>query len=165
MHCPSCQSENDDAAEACFTCGFLFVSVVRRGAVLASRYEILRPLGRGGMGAVYEAHDRVLDETVALKVLRPDIARSEELTLRFRSEIKLARRVRHPNVCAIHEYGEDGALRFISMELVDGVDLKRVLRGRGALPPAEAIDVGIQAARGLAAIHAAGIVQDLKTPT
>ena len=165
MNCPSCQGENDDAAEACFTCGFLFVSVVRRGAVLASRYEILRPLGRGGMGAVYEALDRVLDETVALKVLRPDIARSEELTLRFRSEIKLARRVRHPNVCAIHEYGEDGALRFISMELVDGVDLKRVLRGRGALPPAEALDVGIQAARGLAAIHAAGIVhRDLKTP-
>src|SRR5262245_34863889 len=165
MICPSCQSDGDEAAETCFNCGFVFVSVVRRGAVLASRYEILRPLGRGGMGAVYEAHDRVLDETVALKVLRPDIARSEELTLRFRSEIKLARRVRHPNVCAIHEYGEDGALRFIAMELVDGVDLKRVLRGRGALPPAEALDVGIQAARGLAAIHAAGIVhRDLKTP-
>ncbi|MFN8094174.1 MAG: serine/threonine-protein kinase [Vicinamibacteria bacterium] len=135
------------------------------GSVLASRYDIRRVLGRGGMGMVYEAHDRLLDERVAIKVLRPDVATSSELEQRFRAEIKIARAVSHRNVCRIHEYGEDGDLRFISMAYVDGTDLKAVLRAKGALPAAEAFDVLVPVAEALAAIHDEGIVhRDLKTP-
>jgi tRNA A-37 threonylcarbamoyl transferase component Bud32 len=91
-------------------------------------------------------------------VLRTDLGDREELTRRFRSEIKLARRVTHPNVCRIHEYGEDGTLRYISMELIEGTDLKQLLRVRGRLPTAEAYDVAIQIADGLQAIHRIGVV-------
>src|SRR5262249_52030915 len=113
----------------------------------------------------YRAHDRMLDETVAVKVLHPAAARSPEQSQRFRSEIKLARKVRHRNVCAIHEYGEHGGYRFVSMELVDGGDLHRVLRERGALAPEDAFEVAVQVAEGLFAIHEVGVIhRDLKTP-
>ena len=85
------------------------------------------------MGLVYKARDRVLDEVVALKVLRPGFAVNAEADRRFRSEIKLARKVSHRNVCRIHEYGEDGGLRYLSMEFVDGSDLKQAVRGVEAL--------------------------------
>jgi serine/threonine protein kinase len=128
---------------------------------VASRYEIQAPLGAGGMGVVFRAHDRTLDETVALKVVRP--ARDQQTAQRFRSEIKLARRVRHRNVCAIHEYGEDGELAYISMEFLEGTDLKRTIEERGALPWEEAYDVVLQVAEGLRAIHEAGVIhRDLK---
>jgi len=161
--CPSCQSENDDAAEVCFNCRAVLTAVTR-GTLIASRYRILAPLGRGGMGAVYRAHDEVLDEEVALKILRPEVAGTPEMAARFRSEIKLARKVSHWNVCRIHEYGEVGGLQYISMELIAGATLKDRLRG-GALPPDQAFDVAIQIAEGLAAIHKVGIIhRDLKSP-
>src|SRR5438093_57353 len=108
--------------------------VLRPGAVIASRYEIRATLGMGGMGVVYRARDRVLDETVALKLLRPEFGLDAHSAQRLRSEIKLAWKVRHKNVCGIHEYGEDGPWRYISMELVEGCDLKQLLAKRGPLP-------------------------------
>ena len=139
--------------------------MIEKGRVVASRYEILECLGTGGMGAVYRARDRVLQEDVALKVLRPELDEDEEMGRRFLAEIKLARKVSHPNVCRIHEYGQDGNLRFISMELVDGVDLRRLVSSSQGLPVQEALDLAIQAADGLQAIHDVGIVhRDLKTP-
>jgi serine/threonine-protein kinase len=163
MICPSCGTANDDAAEVCFTCRAV-LSALTQGSLVGSRYEILSPLGRGGMGAVYRAHDRVLDEAVALKVLRGDVASGPEMPRRFRSEIKLARRVAHPNVCRIYEYGEDGPRQYISMELVEGTNLKEVLKARGALPAEQAYELAAQVADGLEAIHRVGIVhRDLKT--
>lgn len=163
MKCPACQADNDGDAETCFTCGQGLFAVTA-GTVLSGRYRIVRLLGRGGMGTVYEAHDGVLDEQVAVKVLRGELARSAEVMRRFRSEIKLARRVRHRNVCAIHEYGEHKHLRFITMEFVDGVNLREVLEERGRLPPEEALDVAGQIVDGLQAIQQIGIVhRDLKT--
>jgi serine/threonine protein kinase len=160
--CPSCQAENDDVAQVCFTCRTI-LSAVTRGTVIGTRYEILSPLGKGGMGAVYKARDRVLDEVVALKLLRADVAGTSEMAERFRSEIRLARRVSHWNVCRIHEYGEDGPLQYISMELVEGTHLKALLAG-GPLPTAQAFDVALQIVEGLQAIHKAGIVhRDLKS--
>ncbi len=148
-------------------------SDLKPGRVIASRYEVRVPLGKGGMGTVYEAHDRILDEVVALKVLRTSDEtgeheeppeRGERLKRRFRAEIKLARRIRHPNVCAIHEYGEDGDLLFISMECVQGRNLKKILEEDGPFAWEDAYDVAIQVARGLAAIHDSGIIhRDLKT--
>ena len=165
MKCPFCQVENEDGAAVCAGCGQPFSATLKKGSVLASRYEILSVLGKGGMGMVYKASDRVLEEESAVKVLRADIARSPDLARRFRSEIRLARKVTHRNVCRIHEYGEDHGLRYISMELIEGVDLKQVLRERGkGLPTDEAFDVAIQIAKGLQAIHEVGIIhRDLKT--
>jgi serine/threonine protein kinase len=106
----------------------------------------------------------MLEETVAIKVLRSEFARTGEMARRFRHEIKMARRVSHRNVCRIHEYGEEGGLRYISMEYLEGTDLKQLLR-EGGLPADEAFDTAIQLAEGLQAIHDVGIIhRDLKTP-
>jgi serine/threonine protein kinase len=159
--CPSCRTENREDSGLCQACGGPLRPVVP-GTVLAGRYEILAVLGRGGMGTVYSARDRVIEETVALKVLRPEIAGSAEFKQRFLSEVRLTRRVTHPNVCRIHEYGEDGGLRFLVMERVEGRDLTKVLAG-GPLPADDAREIAVQAAEALHAIHSAGIVhRDLK---
>ena len=136
MNCPSCRAQNDGSAPVCFACGAALdaaLASLAQGAVFAARYEILGPLGRGGMGMVYRAFDRELGETVAIKVLRPDVAReSGRVEQRFRSEIRLARRVRHRNVCSIFGDGEDRGLLYICMELVEGENLARPgARGRG----------------------------------
>ena len=167
MQCPQCGSAVEDAAESCFNCGHALRApqiTLKRGSVVAGRYEILAPLGKGGMGVVYKARDHKLEETVAIKVLRPEVAADPEMERRFLSEIRLARRVRHRNVCGIHEYGEDGSLRYIAMEFIEGVDLRRMLTDGGALPLDQAFDICIHTADGLQAIHEAGIIhRDLKT--
>ncbi len=162
MRCPVCGDERDQAGQECAACG-ADLTPLAPGAVVADRYEIRACLGRGGMGSVYRAFDRVLDEEVALKVQRAQSARGPEAERRFRSEVKLARQVSHPNVCRLHDGGQEGALRWISMELVPGETLAARLQG-GALPAEEVLRLGLQAAEGLAAVHRAGIVhRDLKT--
>jgi serine/threonine protein kinase len=168
MTCPSCHATNDAAARSCFACGAPLepgLADLTRGALFAGRYEILAALGRGGMGMVYKARDRQLGETVAIKILRPDVARqSDRVESRFRSEIRLARKVRHPNVCSVYGDGEDRGLLYICMELVEGENLARVSRATGGLPWPEAWDTSLQVADGLGAIHAAGVIhRDLKT--
>jgi hypothetical protein len=140
------------------------------GDVVAQRYEIVRLLGRGGMGAVYAAVDRELSrEPVALKTMFPAEHVSEAAMQRFRREIQLARRVAHPNVCRIFDLGQHPAPRggepllFVTMELVEGVTLTEVLRREGRLAPEEVLRIVRQIASGLEAIHGAGIVhRDLK---
>jgi serine/threonine-protein kinase len=134
--------------------------------VVASRYEILSLLGKGGMGMVYQAQDRLLDELVAIKVLRHEWVRDVAMAQRFRSEIKLARKVSHPNVCRIHEYGEDGSISYISMALIEGTDLRKVLqKNPNGLPTERAFRLAIQVTEGLQAIHDVGIIhRDLKSP-
>jgi len=155
MVCPGCQRLNDDDAEHCFFCGRA-LDALTQGVLLAGRYEVLRPVGRGGMGRVYKARDRALDEAVAIKVLRQSLVRDPEMARRFKSEIKLARKVSHPNVCRIHDYGEDQGLLFISMEFIDGPGLKQRLATAPSV--GEAFDIVLQIARGLAAVHAHGII-------
>jgi len=133
--------------------------------VIAGRYELLQELGRGGMGVVHKALDRVLEETVAVKVLLREASADRDAAERFKSEIKLARRVSHPNVCRIHDYGDDDGLLYISMEFVEGRDLKKLMASGRGLSLDEAFDAALQVAAGLEAIHAVGIVhRDLKTP-
>jgi serine/threonine-protein kinase len=165
MICGACGHSNDEGAESCFGCGrpLTPTATIRQGSLVGSRYEILSLLGRGGMGVVYRARDRVLDEVVALKVLRETADPSDILARRFLTEIKLARRVTHPNVCRIHDYGEEPGLRYISMELLQGNDLRKRLADKGRLPASEAYAITGQVADGLQAIHAEGIVhRDLK---
>jgi len=165
MICPSCQAENDPTSEVCFTCGKPLAALTL-GSLIASRYEIVKILGKGGMGMVYQAFDRMLEEDVAIKVLRRDLTGTPEMAQRFRSEIKLARRISHPNVCRIHEYGEDGGLSYISMALLEGRDVAELVDEHPqGLPREEALEIAIQVARGLQAIHDEGVIhRDLKTP-
>jgi hypothetical protein len=165
LTCPSCGAAQEADVDVCFSCGRL-ITALTQGSILASRYEILTLLGKGGMGVVYKAQDRLLEEPVAIKVLRGELMNTPELARRFRSEIKLARKVTHTNVCRIHEYGEDGPLSYISMALIEGTDLRKLLRQQPeGLPTEEAFEASIQSADGLQAIHAVGIIhRDLKTP-
>jgi serine/threonine-protein kinase len=131
--------------------------------LLAGRYEILGLLGAGGMGTVYRARDHELDDLVALKVLRREIADSPGVVERFRMEVKLARRVTHRNVARVFDIGEHEGEKFLTMELVDGEPLSAAIAQDGApgLERAVAIAAGIAAA--LAGAHQAGVVhRDLK---
>jgi predicted unusual protein kinase regulating ubiquinone biosynthesis (AarF/ABC1/UbiB family) len=114
MTCPACSAENEPRAKACFACGAPLDAATptfTEGLIFAERYSVQAPIGRGGMGMVYRARDLQRDGVVALKIVRPDIAReSDRAFRRFQSEITLARRVRHPNVCAIYDDGIDHGL-------------------------------------------------------
>jgi serine/threonine-protein kinase len=138
---------------------------LKAGHVLGSRYEILGPLGKGGMGMVFRGRDQVTGGTVALKVLGHEWAAREDMQERFRSEMKIAQKVRHRNVCRVLDCGADGKRLYVVTELVDGIDLKRILARSGALPLPHAFEGAIQVARGLQALHDAGIVhRDVKSP-
>src|SRR5512134_740023 len=91
------------------------------------KYHIVERIGRGGMGVVYKAHDPILDRPVALKVIAPDIEVTDELRARFFREAQACARLSHPNIVTVHDMGEDGGRLFIVMELLDGVELKRLI--------------------------------------
>jgi serine/threonine-protein kinase len=137
---------------------------LERGRLFADRYEILGTIGKGGMGVVYRARDRQLDEVVALKLLRAEALASEPTLLeRFKQEVKSARRITHRNVLRTHDFGEAGGVPFISMEYLEGVTLKELVRNRGALPLAVGLSFAKQMCHGLEAAHARGIVhRDIK---
>jgi serine/threonine protein kinase/tetratricopeptide (TPR) repeat protein len=133
------------------------------GHFLGGRYEILQVLGQGGMGVVYRARDREVDREVALKVIRPDLAERSDLAQRFKQELILARQITHKNVIRIYDLGEAEGTKFISMEYIDGKDLRSIVAERGKLPPEEAAAIIEQVCRGLDAAHAEGVVhRDLK---
>jgi serine/threonine-protein kinase len=133
------------------------------GDVFADRYVIVEDIGAGGMGEVYKARDRVLGHTVALKLLRPEIAAGGVGVERFKREIHLARQVTHGNVCRMHDIGEIDGLRYISMEHVDGQTLHDLIQSMGRLSPRQTVGLARQIALGLEAIHRNGIVhRDLK---
>src|SRR6202521_3376731 len=133
------------------------------GTLLADRAEILDLLGQGGMGAVYKARDTELERFVALKLIRPDLASNPEILRRFKQELILAREVTHRNVIRIFDLGQAKGFKFITMEFVEGRDLRAVLRERGKLPPDETVRIIAQVCRALESAHAAGVVhRDLK---
>jgi HAMP domain-containing protein/predicted Ser/Thr protein kinase len=139
-------------------------AVLGRGQVFAGRYEVLGTLGKGGMGVVYQARDRKLDEVVALKLLRPEALASDPTLLeRFKQEIKLARRITHRNVLRTHDFGEAAGVPYISMEYLEGVTLKDLVRNRGALPLGVGLSIAKQMCHGLGAAHEGGVVhRDIK---
>jgi serine/threonine protein kinase/tetratricopeptide (TPR) repeat protein len=136
---------------------------LQAGSLLGARYEILQMLGQGGMGAVYKARDRELDRLVAIKVIRPDLAGDPDILKRFKQELILARQVTHKNVVRIFDLGEAEGFKFITMEYVEGRDLKSILAERAKLPPEEAVGIMEQVCRALDAAHTEGVVhRDLK---
>ena len=131
------------------------------GSVVGGRFELVAPLGAGGMGTVYRARDRQLDLDVAVKVLR--LGDDANAVRRFHSEVRLARLVKHPNVCSVHEYGESEGVVYCVMELVEGRNLRELLRER-PIAWERAHAIALEIAKGLKAIHDAGIVhRDLKS--
>jgi HAMP domain-containing protein/predicted Ser/Thr protein kinase len=137
---------------------------VEKGALFAGRYEIIGTVGKGGMGVVYRARDRQLDEVVALKVLRGEML-SEDPTMleRFKQEIKLARRITNRNVLRTHDFGETEGTFYISMEFLEGVTLKDLIRNKGAMPVGVGLSIAKQMCHGLEAAHEQGVVhRDIK---
>ncbi len=136
----------------------------RVGTIFAGRYDVLGLLGRGGMGAVYHVLDRELDEEIALKVLNPDaFAEGTQAVQTLRQEIRLARKITHPNVVRTHDLGDAEGARFLTMEYVPGTTLRELLDRRGALAIAPGLQIAKQLCRGLAAVHEAGIIhRDIK---
>ena len=135
-----------------------------RGAVFANRYEVLGTVGKGGMGVVYRARDQQLDEVVALKVVRSEVMKEDPTLLdRFKQEIKLARRITHRNILRTHDFGETAGTPYISMEYLEGVALKDLLRNKGALPLGVGLRIAKQMCQGLEAAHQQGVVhRDIK---
>jgi len=129
------------------------------------RYEWVETLGQGGVGIVYKARDLELDEIVAIKVLSPDLVKDDEAVLaRFKREINLNRKIKHPNVARMYDFGFSGPYPYITMEFVPGKDFWTMIHEEGRIPPARTLPILRQIARGCAAIHEHGIVhRDLKS--
>ncbi|HKS67144.1 MAG TPA: serine/threonine-protein kinase, partial [Candidatus Acidoferrales bacterium] len=139
------------------------LGALQPGRVLGNRYEVLQLLGEGGMGAVYKARDREVDRLVALKIIRPDLASRPDILARFKQELILARQVTHKNVIRIFDLGEADGLKFITMDFIEGHDLKSILREKGKFSSEEAVKVTTQICRALDAAHSEGVVhRDLK---
>ena len=180
IKCPKCHSENADTALYCSNCatsltaaGKPGVSVTRtlettadelvRGTLFAGRYEIIEELGTGGMGRVYRAHDTKLNEEVALKLIKPEIAAEKRVIERFRNELKTARKITHKNVCRMHDFHEEGKTLYLTMEYVRGEDLKSLIHRTKTLSVGTALSIARQVAEGLAEAHKLDIVhRDLK---
>ncbi len=178
--CPRCQTENPSDSKYCKECAAplpseekpqdsptkTFVTPVEelvRGATFADRYEIIEELGRGGMGTVYRVMDKKINEEVALKLLKPEVAADVKTIERFKNELKLARKITHKNVCRMHDLNEENGTPFITMEYVAGEDLKSFTRRAGKLSAEKAISFAKQVCEGLAEAHRLDVVhRDLK---
>jgi tetratricopeptide (TPR) repeat protein/predicted Ser/Thr protein kinase len=137
--------------------------VLQSGDVLGGRYEILQMLGEGGMGAVYKATDRELNRPVALKVIRPELAANPAILVRFKQELLLARQVTHRNVIRIYDLGDADGVKFITMEFVEGEDLRALIREKKKFAPEEAVEIIQQVCRALDSAHSASVIhRDLK---
>src|SRR5450830_572395 len=125
-------------------------------------YEVLSPIGAGGMGEVYRARDSRLGREVAIKVLPPSFSNDADRLRRFEQEAKAAGLLNHPNITAVYDIGSHEGAPYVVQELLEGETLRAALSG-GRLSPRKAIDYALQIARGLAAAHEKGIVhRDLK---
>ncbi|HOI44553.1 MAG TPA: protein kinase [Candidatus Aminicenantes bacterium] len=134
-----------------------------RGTLFAGRYEIIEDLGEGGMGRVFRVLDTKIDEEVALKLIRPEIAADPKTIDRFSNELRIARRISHKNVCRMYHLSEEGGTHYFTMEYVDGEDLKNVLRMTKPLSERTAVGIAVQVCEGLAEAHRLSVVhRDLK---
>jgi len=125
-------------------------------------YKILAPLGAGGMGEVYRAHDTRLGRDVAIKVLPPHLAAAPEVRARFKREARTISQLNHPHICTLFDIGREGATDYLVMELLEGDTLAHRLE-KGPLPVAEVLTLGTQIADALDRAHRAGVVhRDLK---
>jgi serine/threonine protein kinase len=180
MKCPKCEFENPDDVHFCGNCGdqiipskekdFSQTETLRTpmreltiGSTFAGRYQIIEELGRGGMGILYKVIDKKIEEKVALKLLRPEIASDKKTIERFQNELKFARKISHRNVCRMYDVSEEEGTQYITMEYISGEDLKSSIRRMEQLTIGKAISIAKQICEGLAEAHRLGVVhRDLK---
>ncbi len=178
MKCPKCHSDNPDTQKFCGECATPLPSLkeipvtktletptdkLSSGTTFADRYKIIGEIGKGGMGTVYKALDTQINEEVALKLIRPEIASDEKILKRFSNELKLARKISHKNVCRMYHLEREKETPYISMEYVEGEDLKSFIRKKKKLANEESISIAKQVCEGLAEAHELGVVhRDLK---
>ena len=178
--CPKCQTENSETKQFCGDCGTQLrlpegirpkvtetfqtpVKELTTGSTFAGRYQIVEELGHGGMGRVYKVHDTKIGEKIALKLIRPEALLDRKTVERFSNELKLARKIRHKNICQMFDLGEDQGTHYITMEYIHGEDLKQLIRKVGRLSPGQAIGIARQVCAGLEEAHKLGVVhRDLK---
>src|SRR5438477_2821015 len=133
------------------------------GEVVAERYELEELVGKGGMSSVYRARDRLLERTVAIKILHEHYSRDEDYVERFRREARAAAQLSHPNIVTVIDRGESDGRQFIVFEYVEGENLKELVERRGPLPVRRALELGIQIGTALAFAHENGLVhRDVK---
>lgn len=180
VKCPKCRAENPGSKPYCGDCGSLlplsgipdrdFTETIRAadretatGSTVAGRYQVIEELGEGGMGKVFKVFDTKVKEKVALKLIKPEISADRGTIERFANELRLARKVRHKNVCGMFDIGEAGGTHYITMEYVQGEDLRSMIRMSAGLTLRTALSIGRQICAGLAEAHSLGIVhRDLK---
>ncbi len=178
VKCPKCQTENPSDSKYCKECAVplptsadisitrtleTHVEVLKKGTIFAGRYKIIEKLGTGGMGEVYRVKDEKLEEEMAIKVLKPEIAADRGMIGRFKNELKLARKIAHRNVCKMYDLNEEEDTHFITMEYVTGEDLKSYIRKKEEVSVEDAIYFAQQICEGLAEAHELGVVhRDLK---
>ncbi len=133
------------------------------GQRFANRYEVLGTIGEGGMGMVYRAKDLELEEEVAIKTLRPELVADATVLERFKSEIRLARRISHRNVVRIHDFGESAGIDFLTMEYVEGITVRELIDERGRLEISSTLALARQLAASLEVAHEQGVIhRDIK---
>ena len=174
--CPKCESDNPGTATFCADCGTQLPSIedikvtetletpkeeLTTGSTFAGRYQIIEELGRGGMGKVYKAIDVEVNEKIALKLIKPEIAADKKTIDRFRNELKFARKIRHKNVCQMYDLGTAEGAYFITMEYVVGEDLKRLIRKMGHLSPGQAISIAARQRALIVVQYGDGHIPDL----
>jgi eukaryotic-like serine/threonine-protein kinase len=175
MNCPHCNTINADSAESCGHCGtpmpgmdavtieIVDTAALAPGSDFGSRYRIEKILGQGGMGRVYKAYDKNLDRIVALKVVREGMMSESDALKRFKQEMVLASKISHRNILRIHDMGEVGDMKFITMAFVEGTDLHGILKANPELPLERTLSFALQLAEALEAAHEEGVVhRDLK---
>ena len=136
---------------------------IRPGTIFAGRYDVKEILGAGGMGVVYRAFDRELQEPVAIKTLKPEAMATGAALDRFKQEIRLARKIAHRNVVRTYDLGEQNGMYYLTMEYVEGTSLKQLIVSRGKLPVEVTLTVGKQLCRALEVAHAEGVIhRDIK---
>jgi len=178
--CPECRFDNPEGTLFCGKCGTRFHlpemddaiptrtietphEELTTGAMFAGRYRIIEELGKGGMGKVYKVLDTKIDEKIALKLIRPEIASDRNTLTRFNNELKLARKIRHKNICQMFDLGEEKGTHFITMEFVPGEDLRSMIRMSGHLAVGTTISIAKQICEGLTEAHESGVMhRDLK---
>jgi serine/threonine-protein kinase len=178
IKCPKCNTDNPDALKFCGECGTQIIPLeeapvtetletpkeeLTTGSTFAGRYQIIEELGKGGMGKVYKAQDTEIKEKVAIKLIKPEVASDKKIIERFQNELKFARKISHRNVCRMYDLNKEERSYYITMEYVDGEDLKSMIRMMGQLSPGKAISIAKQMCEGLAEAHSLGVIhRDLK---